>query len=144
MNEIRSYHEPTRQSPPPGWICDISSSFSEEEGVICTNAEQVRPRLEEMLEQHAGENNLHNPPAHMDGITSRDVFGNGSVQEMDEVLPVVDNVRPGSSLRLSQWGMRAARIVGAERPSHPGGEFAYRRSNALARKYTQWHTTQPQ
>jgi hypothetical protein len=34
--------------------------------------------------------------------------------------------------------------VGMETPSQLEGTFAYRRSNALARKYTQWHTTQPQ
>ena len=144
MNEIGSYHEPTRQSPPPGWICDISSSFPEEDEAICTATEQARPRLEEMLEEHAGENGLRNFIAHMDGITSRDVFGNGSVHTIDAVLPVADNVRPGSSLRLSQWGMQAARTVGMETPSQLEGTFAYRRSNALARKYTQWHTTQTQ
>lgn len=141
MNETTLYPATVRSAPPLGWSCDTNTLFTDENAAPFADNESVHFSIEELLEQHAREQkNQASVQPSTDGISSRTHFGNSSTQnnsqEMD-ISPLATTVRPGTSLRLSPWGMRAAQIVGQPCPIQQGEELTYRRSNALVRRYTQ-------
>ncbi|MEO5362372.1 MAG: hypothetical protein H7838_01920 [Magnetococcus sp. DMHC-8] len=148
MNETNLHHETISSAPPPGWLYDTSMLLSGSNGQTPADEGRARFHLDGLLEQHAGEKgNLISVALLTEGIAPRGAFGNGVAEDIDgETDPFLhrDTVRPGTSLRLSLWGRMAARKTGQEAPTQLAGEFAYRRSNALLRRYTQWHPVQPQ
>ncbi|MBF0399797.1 MAG: hypothetical protein HQL80_00755 [Magnetococcales bacterium] len=129
MNETNLHTATVGCFPPPAWNCDAKALFPENDEEPFTEADPTAL------------------PLAMDGIASRGHFGNSLMHDTDEETaksPLASNVRPGSSLRLSLWGLRAAKVVGQPSPLPQSDELIFRRSNALVRRYTQWHTVQPQ
>lgn len=149
MNETTLvYPVPARSIPTLGWSCDTDTLFTNTDETPLAEQAQADFSIEALLEQHAREQeDLASSSSSTDGISSRALFGNRSAQNSHKemnISPMVENVRPGTSLRLSSWGMQAAQKVGLPCPIPQGEELRYPRSNALVRRYTQWHTIQPQ
>ena len=147
MNETYLQHETASSAPPPGWAT-VTGAYQADrnEEAVATEARDHR-HLEEILEQHAqAKGNPVSVPSATDGIASQDHFSNGSVDKNHketENAPLMDNVRPGSSLRLSRWGISAAKKLGQTPPRLREETLAYPRSNALVRRYAQWHVVHP-
>ncbi len=147
MNETNLYHETLHPLQLPGWICDLRAFLSDSVEEIFAEEEQEHLRFGEILEQHAWEKgNLTCSPPTLDGISSLDLFGNGSVEEATTeggTFPIAEGSSFDFAQWLALWDMSDDKQSGQDHAIQLGEAFPYRRSNALIRRYTQWHTVHP-